>query len=360
MPCGKKYLIFWRTGSLFNIGSIVYNEKSRSSTDYAKLIGARLGIRAYALRGGDCECPRGAGIIFVTTADKKRNAVQLSTVLQKHNVFAMVIVGVKEDFSPSSACMKCEADIFIIRHGMERDMQTESEATATDELINALCILRNLETQTDKKEKLDEKIKMIISEGKYPDETLIEPIAEWYESKRKRINIYIIGGAMGTGKTCVAEQLKKSLYNPVVIDGDNLWNSSAVSFGDVQKRLVIKNIHSVINNCIETKAYSNIIFTWVMHNESIIKEVLGGLKLDENCCVSTFTLTARRDVLKKRLSSDIESKKRKNDGIIVRAFDRLESTKGIPNKISIKIDTSNKSPANVAKEIIEASRLNKK
>ena len=344
---------------MFNIGSIVYNENSRSSTDYAKLIGARLEIQVCALRGGECECPCETGIIFVTTSDKNGDAAYLSTVSKKHNVFAVIIVAVDSDFSPSKATLACGADVFVIHHGKERDLMSESEAATTNELVNALSALRDLEPSEKKKEKQDAKIKKIISEGKYPDVALTDPITEWYRSERKRINIYLIGGAMGTGKTKVAEQLKKLLHNPVVIDGDALWNSTAVSFNDAQKQLVIKNIHSVINNCIETRAYSNIVFTWVMHKESIIKNILDGIKLDVNCRVNVFTLTASRDVLKQRLMSDISDGKRKNDGIIVRAIDRLENAKSIPDTISTKIDTSKKSPANIAKEIAKASRKNK-
>ena len=341
---------------MFNISSIVYNENSRSSTDYAKIIGTRLGIQVYALRDGECECPQEAGIIFVTTADKKGDAVYLSTVLQKHTVFAVVIVATEVDFTPSASCLNCEADVFTIAHGKQRDMQSESEATATNELVDALRKLSKLEPDENKKKKLESKIGNIISEGKYPDATLVDPIVKWYESEKKTVSLYIIGGAMGSGKTCVATQLKKLLYNPVVIDGDDLWNSTAVSFNDLQKQLVIKNIHSVLNNCIETKAYSNVIFTWVMHNEGIIKAVLDGLKLDDDCTVKVITLTASRDVIKQRLTSDIKSGRRKNDGIIVRAIDRLECAKSIPDTISAKIDTSKKSPIDIAKEIIRISR----
>ena len=36
--------------------------------------------------------------------------------------------------------------------------------------------------------------------------------------------VYLIGGAMGVGKTTVSQQLKKDLANSVFLDGDWCWD----------------------------------------------------------------------------------------------------------------------------------------
>ncbi len=341
---------------MFNIGAIVYNQNSRSSADYSKILSQKLRINAYA--HSEIETDDNIGIIFVTNGDKKQNEISLSTIVKKHRVCAIVVVAVENGWDTSTISKVCNAPVFVIPHGKSRDEQSESEAATTEDLINALRKLKKLETSNDKIKDYDKKINNIISSGNYPDATLTNPIVEWYESEKEKVHIYLIGGAMGTGKTSCANQLKRFLYNSVVIEGDNLWNSQSVTFNDVHKKLVLKNIHSIINNCIETKAYTNVIFTWVMHTEAIIKDILSGLKLDEHCTVKIFTLTASKDVLKQRLTLDIGNGKRSNDGIIIRAYDRLEKAKSIPSNLSVKIDTSKMSPLAVAKKIVSIAKSN--
>lgn len=343
---------------MFNIGAIVYNQNSRSCADYSKIISERLGIKTYAHDDAEANGLVNTGIILVTTADKKQNPVLLSSIAKKHTVCAIVIVAVDKCWQPSQISKDFKIPIFVVPHGKSRDKQSEGEATATNELIDALRNLKKLETSEKKIAAYDQKINNIIESENYPDASLTYPIIEWYNSEKNKVNIYLLGGAMGTGKTSCAKELKHLLYNSVVIEGDDLWNSESVMFNDMHKQLVIKNIHSVINNCIETKAYTNVIFTWVMHTESIIKDVLMGLKLEKNCTVKMFTLTASKDVLKQRLNSDIIDGKRNNDGIIIRAYDRLEKSKRIPNELSVKIDTSKISPISVAKEIVRISNTN--
>ena len=42
--------------------------------------------------------------------------------------------------------------------------------------------------------------------------------------------VYLIGGAMGVGKTTVSQQLKKDLANSVFLDGDWCWDADPILF----------------------------------------------------------------------------------------------------------------------------------
>lgn len=151
--------------------------------------------------------------------------------------------------------------------------------------------------------------------------------------------LYLIGGPMGVGKTTISQLLKKQLNNSVFLDGDWCWDSHPFQVTDETKNMVIDNISYLLNNFIKCSAYKNIIFCWVMHEQSIIDNIL--LKLDTSLCdVKVISLVCNIDELQKRLLNDV------NNGI--RHIDVIEkSIKYLPlfSKLkSIKIDVSTITP----------------
>lgn len=83
-------------------------------------------------------------------------------------------------------------------------------------------------------------------------------------------NLYLIGGAMGVGKTTVCRRLKKDLPNSVFLDGDWCWDADPFLITEETKAMVMDNICFLLNNFLRCSAYENIIFCWVMHEQSII------------------------------------------------------------------------------------------
>lgn len=81
--------------------------------------------------------------------------------------------------------------------------------------------------------------------------------------------LYMIGGTMGVGKTTVCQQLKQDLPNSVFLDGDWCWDASPFQVTDETKAMVTNNICYLLNNFLKCSAYENIIFCWVMHEQSI-------------------------------------------------------------------------------------------
>ena len=117
--------------------------------------------------------------------------------------------------------------------------------------------------------------------------------------------IYLIGGAMGVGKTTVAQILKTKLSNSVFLDGDWCWDSDPFQVTEETKIMVIDNISHLLNNFIHCSAYDNIIFCWVMHEQSIIDDILSRLD-HKDCKVYCVSLVCDPDVLSERLRKDIE------------------------------------------------------
>lgn len=158
--------------------------------------------------------------------------------------------------------------------------------------------------------------------------------------------LYLIGGTMGVGKTTISQQLKHSLDNSVFLDGDWCWDGHPFQVNEETKAMVIDNICYVLNNFLSCSAYDNIIFCWVMHEQSIIDTILNNLHT-ENCIVHCISLITGSDTLIKRLSKDVESGIR-NREVIDRSVARLPLYQ---NLNTIKVDTTDKSIEDIVNEI---------
>ncbi|HJA56522.1 MAG TPA: AAA family ATPase [Candidatus Bacteroides intestinigallinarum] len=158
--------------------------------------------------------------------------------------------------------------------------------------------------------------------------------------------LYMIGGTMGVGKTTVCRQLKQDLQNSVFLDGDWCWDASPFQVTDETKAIVMDNICYLLNNFLKCTAYDNIIFCWVMHEQSIINTIIG--KLDtKNCDVKCISLIANEKSLRERLLKDIERGIRTAD-VIERSVSRIALYRTLN---TIKIDTNEKTVTMIANEI---------
>ncbi len=158
--------------------------------------------------------------------------------------------------------------------------------------------------------------------------------------------LYLIGGTMGVGKTTVCNRLNEELDKSVFLDGDWCWNANPFQVTDETKEMVMKNICFLLNQFIKCSAYENIVFCWVMHQQSIIDEIISNLDL--SCCkIKTISLVCDENTLKERLNKDVKNSIRKAD-VIERSIERIE----LYHKInSIKINTSDKNIDELCREI---------
>lgn len=158
--------------------------------------------------------------------------------------------------------------------------------------------------------------------------------------------LYMIGGTMGVGKTTVCQQLKRDLQNSVFLDGDWCWDASPFQISDETKAMVIDNICHLLNNFLTCSVYENIIFCWVMHEQSIIHSIIE--KLDtKNCVVKCISLVVNEKSLRDRLSKDVERGIRTAD-VVERSTARIPLYQ-ILN--TIKIDTTEKTVDMIVNEI---------
>ena len=158
--------------------------------------------------------------------------------------------------------------------------------------------------------------------------------------------LYMIGGTMGVGKAAVCQLLKKQLNHCVFLDGDWCWGMHPFEVNEETKQMVLANIKFLLNSFIQCSVYENIIFCWVMHEQSITDELLSAIET-ANCEVKVISLICREESLRERLQKDVDQGIREPE-IIQRSILRLDGYKTLN---TIKLDVSDISASMAAKQI---------
>ena len=108
--------------------------------------------------------------------------------------------------------------------------------------------------------------------------------------------LYLIGETMGVGKTTTCQVLKRKLDKSVFIDGDWCWDMHPFVVNKETMKLVLNNICTLLNNDIKCNTFENIIFCWVMHEQSIIDDILSRLDLND-VKVIAISLVCQKEAL---------------------------------------------------------------
>ncbi|NLY11732.1 MAG: AAA family ATPase [Firmicutes bacterium] len=161
-------------------------------------------------------------------------------------------------------------------------------------------------------------------------------------------NLIFINGTMGVGKTVTSKELQKLFPNCVFLDGDWCWDMSPFIVNDETKIMVIDNISYLLNNFVSCSVFENIIFCWVMHEQSIIDELLTRLEKHDYKFYN-FSLVCSEQALTTRIKKDIELGIRTED-IIKRSVSRLKNYFQLD---TCKIDVSNITAAETAEIIFK-------
>lgn len=163
--------------------------------------------------------------------------------------------------------------------------------------------------------------------------------------------LYLIGGTMGVGKTTVSRELKNQLHRSVFLDGDWCWDMNPFVVTEETKAMVLDNITALLGNFLRCSAYDHVIFSWVMHQQSIVDTILGRLDLTDVKVVSV-SLVCSREALLQRLYRDVEAGIRQPD-ILLRSPQRLNLYDSMNTE---KIDTSHATVAQAVQEILRLAQ----
>ena len=113
------------------------------------------------------------------------------------------------------------------------------------------------------------------------------------------------------------------------------------------KKMVMENICFLLNQFIRCSAYENIIFCWVMHEQTIIDEILSKPDI-EHCLVHIISLICDADELRKRLQKDVDAGIRSEDAIH-RSIARVGLYEDLDTE---KIDVSHITPGQAAESVL--------
>lgn len=158
--------------------------------------------------------------------------------------------------------------------------------------------------------------------------------------------LIMIGGTMGIGKTTVSQKLKYTLDKSVFLDGDWCWDMHPFIVNEETKGMVMNNIVYQLNQFINCSSIENIIFCWVMHEQTIIDDILSRLNVTD-CQVYCLSLVCQPSVFKARIQKDIDLGIRKQD-VLEKSLERLKMYDRLK---TIKIDVSQLSVTDVVKSI---------
>lgn len=159
--------------------------------------------------------------------------------------------------------------------------------------------------------------------------------------------LYLIGGPMGIGKTTVGKLLNKKLEDCVFLDGDWCWFADPFTVTEETRAMVTDNICYLLNNFLACSAYRNIVFCWVMHQQSIIDGIVSRLHLN-GCELRVVSLICSEAALRERLEADISAGIRTRD-VVERSLARLPLYRDLH---TVKIDVTELSPEETAERII--------
>ncbi len=185
----------------------------------------------------------------------------------------------------------------------------------------------------------------------------------------KKKKLIYISGTTGVGKTTTAKKLVNELNSSVMLDGD--WCFEQGSDWHFDKETMERTIDSicyVLNNHLHNPNFDNIIFSWILHQDNVINQIINYLEENGNQFeFYNITLTCNPKVIYSRLVNRIKktSEEISYDNYCKDCIEEIfnEAIKKIPDFSSLdtyKIDVSDMDLESVVDEILNFVGLNKK
>lgn len=149
---------------------------------------------------------------------------------------------------------------------------------------------------------------------------------------------------MGVGKSSVCKELINKINNSVWLDGDWCWMMNPRNVTDENITMVKKNITFILRNYLSNTGLLYIFFSWVIHREEIIKDILDQLK-DIKYELFKISILCSEAELKRRMMLE-----NRNDDNIKDSLSRLPYYYKMN---TIKVDTTEKDIIETVSEIIK-------
>ena len=112
--------------------------------------------------------------------------------------------------------------------------------------------------------------------------------------------LILVGGTMGVGKSSVCRALHQRLMPSVWLDGDWCWNLNPFEVTEETKAMAMDNIAHLLGSFLRCSQTEYVIFSWVMHQQEIIDELLSRLT-GTAFTLYSYSLVCSEEILIQRL-----------------------------------------------------------
>ena len=161
--------------------------------------------------------------------------------------------------------------------------------------------------------------------------------------------LWLIGGPMGVGKTTACRLMQQRLPRCAFLDGDWCWEIRPFTVTAETKAMVMDNIAHMLRGYLACTAVEHVVFCWVMHQQTILDELLTRLPL-KGVRVNTLSLVCKEEELIRRLQRDVDAGLRQAD-VIPRSLERLQHYPALDTR---RLDVTCLTPAETAEAMLQA------
>ena len=158
--------------------------------------------------------------------------------------------------------------------------------------------------------------------------------------------LILVGGTMGVGKSSVCRALHQRLTPSVWLDGDWCWNLNPFEVTEETKAMAMDNIAHLLGSFLRCSQTEYVIFSWVMHQQEIIDELLSRLT-GTAFTLYSYSLVCSEEILIQRLEKDIRRGRRHPD-VLERSRKRLPLYQSLD---TCKLDVGRRTPEEAAEKI---------
>lgn len=153
------------------------------------------------------------------------------------------------------------------------------------------------------------------------------------------MNVIILNGPMGVGKTTVGTYIAEKIPGTAFIDGDWCMDLHPFIGNDETKEMAVDNILHMIKNYHNCSCCNMVILAWVIDDDWVYEKLIDGIE-EIGAEVKSFTLVCDEEQLRKQWIEDKSCPWRTEDWlrISINSLGYFSKLKNVLNTSGLSID----------------------